>query len=109
MKELHHALPGALAALLRDVPLSEGKVQFAWNAAVGPALQHATAIRLERTLLLVEAATPQWEREVSRASAVILARLQTLLGAGNVTSISVRPRYPDTRAHDGRRRTEPGK
>ena len=36
MRPLTHALPGALRHLLRDLPLSDGKVGFAWGAAVGP-------------------------------------------------------------------------
>src|SRR5436853_550124 len=35
MRRLTQGLPGALEALLRDVPLSNGKVEFAWKAAVG--------------------------------------------------------------------------
>ena len=81
MLPISHAVPGALAELLRGTPLSPGKVAFAWNAAVGPATARATAVRLEGTLLLVDATTIPWAREVSRSSGVILTRLQTLLGA----------------------------
>ena len=80
MRPIADALAGALADLLRGAPLSPGKVQCAWRAAVGPALQRATAVRLEGGVLLVDAATPHWGREVERSRAVILARLQTLLG-----------------------------
>ena len=38
MRPLSHAVPGGLAELLRDTPLSQGKVDFAWKAAVGPAM-----------------------------------------------------------------------
>ena len=44
MRPLTHALPGALAQLLRDTPLSDGKVGFAWRAAVGPAVERATKV-----------------------------------------------------------------
>ena len=81
MLPISHAVPGALAELLRGTPLTPGKVAFAWNAAVGPATARATAVRLEGTLLLVDAITTAWAREVSRSSGVILTRLQTLLGA----------------------------
>jgi hypothetical protein len=90
MRPLIHAVPGALAMLLRDAPLSPGKVAFAWRAAVGPALERVTSARLEGRTLIVEAATAQWGREVSRSVHVILPRLQTLLGAGAVTGISIR-------------------
>jgi hypothetical protein len=90
MRPLQHAIPGALLTLLRDVPLSEGKVGFAWRAAVGPALQRATSVRLEGNVLLVDATTAAWGREVMRSSPVILRRLQELLGADTVARIEVR-------------------
>jgi len=90
MKSLSHALPGALAALLRDAPLSAGKVDFAWKAAVGPALQRVTEVRIEGTVLMVDAASAPWAREVSHSSRLILARLQSLLGEKVVTGITVR-------------------
>ena len=74
-------MPGALIELLRGSPLSDGKVTFAWTAAVGPAIERVTHVKLERRILLVETASAQWSREVMRASPVILKRLQTLLGA----------------------------
>ncbi len=83
-------MPGALATLLRDAPLSPGKVAFAWRAAVGPALERVTSVRLDGRTLIVDATTAQWAREVSRSVTVILPRLQTLLGAEAVTGISVR-------------------
>ena len=92
MRPLNSALPGALAELLKDAPLSPGKVSFAWRAAVGPALERETTVRLEGGTLLVDAASAQWAREVRRSSGIILNRLQTLLGPGAVVSISVRDR-----------------
>jgi hypothetical protein len=53
-------------------------------------MQRACAVRLERGVLLVDAATPQWGREVQRSADIILNRLQTLLGPGAVTRIQVR-------------------
>ena len=90
MNPIASAVPGAIAAMLRSAPLSPGKVDFAWNAAVGPALQRATAVRLEGQILVVETASVQWSREVARSARVILARLQHLLGEQTVTSIQVR-------------------
>ena len=92
MRPLNSALPGALAELLRDTPLSAGKVSFAWRAAVGPGLERETAVRLEGTTLFVDAASKQWAKEVRRSSSIILNRLQTLLGDSTVVSISVRER-----------------
>jgi predicted nucleic acid-binding Zn ribbon protein len=90
MKPLAHALPGALMELLRGTPLSDGKVTFAWKAAVGPAIERVTTVKLERKVLLVETASAQWSREVMRSSPVILKRLQSLLGADTVERIEVR-------------------
>ena len=68
MRPLSSAVPGALAELLRGAPLSPGKVTFAWRAAVGPAVERETAVRLEGTTLIVDAATRQWAQEVRRSS-----------------------------------------
>jgi Dna[CI] antecedent DciA-like protein len=90
MHPLSHAVPAALAEILRAAPLSDGKVSFAWRAAVGPALDRVTNIKLEQRLLIVETASPQWSREIMRSSGMILKRLQALLGAGVVEKIEVR-------------------
>ena len=95
MIPLHDALPGALAALLHNVPLSEGKVAFAWRAAVGSGLARASSVQLTGAgALNIEVANPHWGREVERSRTVILRRLETLLGAGAVRSMSVRVRPP---------------
>ena len=90
MRPLAHAVPGALIELLRGAPLSDGKVTFAWNAAVGPAIERVTAVKLERGVLRVDAASAQWSREIQRSSGVILARLQSLLGKDTVRKLEVR-------------------
>jgi predicted nucleic acid-binding Zn ribbon protein len=90
MRPLQHAIPGALLTLLRDIPLSDGKVGFAWRAAVGPAVQRATHVKLEGKVLLVDTTSAEWTREVGRSSPVILRRLQELLGADAVARIEVR-------------------
>ena len=94
MLPLTQALPGALVELLRDAPLSPGKVTFAWRAAVGPALERVTSARLEGRALVVEAESAQWAREVSRSAGVILTRVKTLLGADVVGTIQVQVRKP---------------
>ena len=90
MRSLTSAIPGALAQLLRDAPLSDGKVDFAWKATVGPAFERATAVKLEGTVLIVEVTSAQWARELKRSTAVILKRLQMLLGEDAVASIHIR-------------------
>jgi predicted nucleic acid-binding Zn ribbon protein len=90
MRPLSSAVPGALTEILRAAPLSDGKVTFAWRAAVGPALERATAVRLEGRVLLVDTASAQWSREIMRSSSVILKRLHAYLGAEVVDRIEVR-------------------
>lgn len=90
MHPLSHAIPAALAEMLRAAPLSDGKVTFAWRAAVGPALERVTAVKLEGRVLLVDTAGTLWSREIARSSPVILRRLQNLLGAAIVEKIEVR-------------------
>ena len=92
MRSISHIVPAALRELLRMAPLSDGKVAFAWKAAVGPALERATDVRLEAGTLIVETAGPEWTREVQRSSGVILTRIKTLLGDGTVQRIEIRTR-----------------
>ena len=80
MRPLHDGMPGALVDLLRGSPLSDGKVTFAWNAAVGPAIERVTHVKLEHRVLLVETVGAQWSKEIMRSSPVILRRLHSLLG-----------------------------
>ena len=90
MRRLSHALPGALAALLRDVPNSHSKVDFVWKAAVGAAVERVTSVRLENRVLIVEVPDQNWDREIARSTPIILARLQALLGRDAVTEIHIR-------------------
>ena len=90
MRPLTLGMPGALTELLRDAPLSAGKVSFAWTAAVGAAVGRATRVKLERDVLIVEATSAQWCREVRRSTGVILPRLQALLGTETVRELEVR-------------------
>ena len=89
MQALTHVIPGALVELLRGSPTSDGKVTFAWKAAVGPAIDRVTHVKLERRVLLVETLNAQWSKEVMRASPVILKRLQSLLGAETIERIEI--------------------
>lgn len=107
MNPISHALPGALVELLRATALSAGKVDFAWKAAVGPALQRVTSVRLEGDVLVVEASSAQWAREVSRSSRVILTRLQTLLGPDLVDAIQVRTASLERGKEPGTKNPEP--
>jgi hypothetical protein len=90
MSAPHHCLPGALSTLLAGQPLSEGKIRFAWRAAVGQALDRATTIALSGTTLEVTPADADWARELRRLKPLILSRLVHVLGSGVVERIEVR-------------------
>jgi predicted nucleic acid-binding Zn ribbon protein len=76
-------IPAVLAEVIRKAPLCPEKVEFAWRAAVGSALDRVTTVRLDdEGVLHVKAADAHWAREVKRSSRLILKRLEGLLGAG---------------------------
>lgn len=79
-----------LPALLARAPLTHEKVTFVWGLAVGAAIARATTVTLAETVLTVRTTDPAWAREVERSRAMILARVQQLLGAGLVRSIVVK-------------------
>jgi predicted nucleic acid-binding Zn ribbon protein len=95
MRQIGDAVPGAIASLLRDTPMSPGKMDFAWRTAVGTAFGKVTSVRLDGSVLFVDAATTHWAREVGRSSPVILRRLRALLGENVVTSLTVRSKQQD--------------
>jgi predicted nucleic acid-binding Zn ribbon protein len=93
-----------VAGLLRDVPLSSGKVEFAWRTSVGDAVHRATRVHLgEHGVLAIEVPDQHWRREVERSSPLVLARLETLLGPGVVTRLKVRVLGP---SDEGQRHKE---
>ncbi|HEY7792040.1 MAG TPA: DciA family protein [Vicinamibacterales bacterium] len=92
---LQAVVPSALGALLCQSPYSEGKLAFAWRVAVGPGMDRASQVRLGADgRLHVTATDARWQREIRRSVAIILPRLQALLGAEAVRAIEVRTR-PD--------------
>ena len=81
---------GALAVLLRDQPLSPGKVSLAWSVAVGHAVARAATVALgAEGTLTVTVDSPHWAREIRRSRPLIAARLNELLGTGVVTRIEI--------------------
>ena len=77
-----------LADVIRKAPLCPEKVDFAWRAAVGPAVERMTKVRLDdEGILHVWSSDAHWAREVKRSSKLILARLDALLGEGTVRRI----------------------
>ena len=85
-------MPGALEAVLRNAPLTQEKVAFAWRVTVGPAIDRVTTVELRDTVLHVRAKDSAWLREVERSIGLIRVRLATLLGERAVRSIEVTTR-----------------
>lgn len=108
MVRADRVMPAIVAEIIRKAPLCPEKVEFAWRASVGPAMDRVTRVRLdEHHVLHVIAADAHWAREVKRSSRLILSRVQALLGAETVKRLDVvrgdrperrgrRTRLPDT-------------
>lgn len=90
MQPIAQVMPNALAEIVRQAPLSHGKVDFAWRTAVGPAMARVSAVRLEGGVLLIEAQTAAWGSAIMRTSPVILTRLRSLLGVDTVRELKLR-------------------
>lgn len=76
-----------LPALLRAQPLTPEKVQFAWRVSVGAAIDRATQVRLAGATLVVSG-EPTWLKEIERSRALILRRLQRMLGESVIRTLS---------------------
>ena len=93
MIKAQHCVTLALATLLRDQPLSKGKVSLAWSAAVGRTIDRVTTASLAPDgTLRVRADDRHWAREVGRSSALITSRVNQLLGDGIVKRLEVTSR-----------------
>ena len=90
MRSIQTLAEGVLAEIVRSQPASPARTTFAWQLAVGPALARVTSVEMEGTTLRVRSADERWLKEITRARAVILPKLQHLLGEQSVTKISTR-------------------
>ena len=85
MDALQTVVPRALTELFRSGPMSQGKLEVAWRAAVGDAICRVTTVRLQPDgSVEVRAADQRWQKELKRSSAMILSRLTALLGTDAV-------------------------
>ena len=80
---------GVLAELIRRQPASKERTAFAWQIAVGPALARTATVEIVGDVLQVTARDANWGREVDRAAATILQRMQHMLGPEAVTAVKV--------------------
>ena len=89
MVPVQQVMPAALASVLRRAPLTSEKVAFAWRSAVGAAVDRASVVELRNGTLAVTVKSDVWRHEIERSSALIRARIDTVLGAGVVTRLDV--------------------
>ncbi len=89
MIPVQRLMPAGLAAVLRNAPLTDEKVAFAWRSAVGAAVNDVTTIELRGGVLHVRAKDTVWQREVERSAGVVRARLEALLGPNVVRYLEV--------------------
>ena len=78
-----------LARVIRDAPLSDEKVAFAWRTVVGPTLERGTSVRYAEGVLYVMARDPMWEAEIRRGLGTIVPRLRHLLGQDVLREVRV--------------------
>lgn len=90
MRSIQTFSGSVLAEVIRRQPASPARTAFAWQLVVGPTLARMTSVIIEGTTLRVSAADPRWLKEIDRARATVLPKLQGLLGADAVTKISTR-------------------
>jgi len=101
---LQDALPAVVAELVRAGPMSHEKLSFVWHRAVGDAIARATRVRLDAGgVLRVAASDGRWKREIQRSAAVILTRLQALVGSEVVSQLDVVVSQPESRIAGSRR------
>jgi predicted nucleic acid-binding Zn ribbon protein len=80
---------GVIADAIRRQPSSPARTTFAWSVAAGPAMARAATVALHGGALVVTARDARWAREIERAAPTLLARLQTLVGSREITSLRI--------------------
>lgn len=104
MSAVRDGVTAALAAALRDQPLSSGKVGLAWSVAVGGAVARLTTVTLEADgTVAVTAPDARWARELGQSRPLLIRRMNDILGAGAVKRLDI----TSTPGSDGRRSRRP--
>ncbi len=81
---------GVIAEIVRRQPASKERTNFAWQLAVGQGIARATTVELTDGVLRVRALDQRWIREIERARAVVMQKMQQILGTDQVTRIETR-------------------
>ncbi len=90
MNLLNEVASSALASLLKEGPLTQGKLQFAWRLAVGPAIDRVSRVALGPSgSVVVTISDPRWKKEIARSRQAIHQRLAGLLGSDTVKRIVI--------------------
>lgn len=90
MQPVTSVLPAVVRRLLQQGEMSQEKLDFAWGAAVGPAIERATEVHLTADgTLEVRANDATWRRELRHSQAMMLGRLQELLGRQVVKDLKI--------------------
>jgi hypothetical protein len=90
MEQLSTTADAALRRLLEAQPTTPAKVAFAWRMAAGPAVDRATETEWRPDgVLRVRSRGDAWRREVRQARAMLLRRLEHLLGPGVIARLEI--------------------
>jgi len=89
MQPLGNLQARVLPALLARAPMTPEKLAFVWGQVVGGAMARASTVTLLGTTLTVRTVEAAWAREIQRSRALILARVQTFLGADVVSALAI--------------------
>ncbi len=93
MQPVTSVLPAVVRRLLQQGEMSQEKLDFAWRAAVGPAIERATEVRLAADgTVEVRASDATWRRELQHSQSMMLGRLQELLGRQIVKNLKIMSR-----------------
>lgn len=89
MIKANQVMPGVVGEVIRKAPLTDEKVSMAWRLTVGPALNHATTVRLGSDgTLHVKAESQAWIDAIRKSVGMIRSRLAHYLGDDTVKRIS---------------------
>jgi hypothetical protein len=88
MKSVGTVVTPVIAEILRRQPPSPARTALAWQMVVGPRLARVTSVEMDGATLRVSSADERWLKEITRARATIVPRLQQLLGADQITRLT---------------------
>ncbi len=88
MNSVKTVVTPVVAEILRRQPPSPARTALAWQMVVGPRLARVTSVEMDGATLRVSSADERWLKEIARARAAIIPKLQQLLGADQITRLT---------------------